>query len=268
MDINPISSIKVKGVTNTEPIMVSSVTYGRMGVLTIETDSNSSFAKSVIEKTLRKVFKKTTESYTKEELAFYESSEFKTLIIGGNGQSEKSINGLPAFISHITETTFDEYSYGGPISCKFVYANTLEEVQVPYTIKNTIKPLYVSIRKEKLHNIQSENGSFDYSNNVYMDFYRDRSKSISVFPSPSMNFYVEWFSSESKQSPFGYTSSKDDGIIIFRNENQKLNSFFLGTDYSVYQISGTMSGNLDSDYSIYRKDKAYSLVKSPFFISL
>ncbi|MBE5320113.1 thiol-activated cytolysin family protein [Pedobacter sp. MR2016-19] len=88
------------------PVYINSVTYGRFGFLMIETNSNSAATKTAFEKVVKKIFKKTTETFTFEEESIFNSSRLTVYLMGSNGgavtqliNNPGSYDGLSNFIS-------------------------------------------------------------------------------------------------------------------------------------------------------------------------
>ena len=127
-------------------VYINSITYGRLGILTLETNESVYVAQDRINKIFKTIFYSNSSSFSKDEQNFLNGCEFKIYLIGGNGStSVESFSGLDGFIRHIKKGTFNKNEPGTPIFCTFnhVRDNSPVSVNFKYSIKK--EPLYVEL---------------------------------------------------------------------------------------------------------------------------
>lgn len=175
-------------------VYINSISYGRLGILTLETNETAFDAKAKIESIFRTIFYNNSTTFTKEEQSFISGCDFKVYLIGGNGQTAvESFSGLNGFIQHIKKGSFSKDTPGTPIFCTFNYLkdNSPASINFRYSIKK--EPLYVELIQKPVTmlprgkdypgiRVEGDNG---YLNNLskirghgelYINFYRDKSK--------------------------------------------------------------------------------------------
>ena len=109
------------------PVYINSVTYGRFGLLVVETNNGGSQMKSAFEKVVKKIFKQTTESFTQEEKTLFTSCRVTIYILGstmGESAIQLLINpnpeGITSFLSD-NVGVFTSQDPGVPISFSAKY---------------------------------------------------------------------------------------------------------------------------------------------------
>ncbi|MGV0919168.1 thiol-activated cytolysin family protein [Empedobacter falsenii] len=170
-----------------EPVYVSSISYGRMGVLAIETDEYSEEASKIINTTFSKIFKSGNTTLTEEELKLINSADFKLLLLGGNANTAvQSFKGYEAFVQHISQGVFSKENPGIPIFCSYSYLNDNSPVKTKFKFDIKRPPLYVELvfENEKTEHINRNHSK--YSADVIIKYYSSRSK-MPVIASPYIN---------------------------------------------------------------------------------
>lgn len=192
LDINPLSNELIKGSDNSEPVYINSVTYGRLGVIVFETDDTYDFAQTCINKEFNRIFYKKEETLTERERAFFENTEFKILIIGGDSDyTVQTVNGYGHFLNMIHNSRFTETNFGVPISCTFAYANTHSMVETEFVNQLYIEPLYVQVEhKDKQQSISSVVQS--YTSKAYLNFFKNREKTKKAIPYTDIQFPISY----------------------------------------------------------------------------
>lgn len=266
MDLAKISSTPIKGSTVGEPLMVSSISYGRKGILTLETDYSSSKVNTVLEKVMKNILQKKKEKLEIEEEKIFSESVFKILIIGGDGRDlVQTFSGLDAFYQWMSNDNFTEYSYGVPIKATYNKANTLESKIFSFEVTTKIKPLFVHVRSKEYES-NTSGYNYDYRADIWLDFYEDREKTIPTSPSNYIEFYVDM--SEKKESIRGenvtthinkYETITHGPFLIPRN------SIYIGKAITKFS---DLSGPNSNNRKIENYSKSYSLKTSPFFIKI
>ncbi|ASZ09805.1 thiol-activated cytolysin family protein [Chitinophaga pendula] len=84
------------------PVYVSSVTYGRMGIIVIESNYSFNDVNSAFSKVTRKLFKSSSETLTTSEQQVIDNSEIQVFIVGGHGETEaQAISGYDSFVNYV-----------------------------------------------------------------------------------------------------------------------------------------------------------------------
>ncbi|WP_121966454.1 thiol-activated cytolysin family protein [Myroides sp. N17-2] len=266
MDLAKVSSTTIKGNTTNEPLMISSISYGRKGILTLETDYSSSKVNTVLEKVMKNILQKKREKLEIDEEKIFSESVFKILVIGGDGRDlVHTFSGLDAFYQWMANDTFTEYSYGVPIKATYNKVNTLESKIFNFEVTTKIRPLFVHIRVEEIRN-SSSGYNYDYSANIWLDFYEDREKSIKTTPSNYIEFFID--KSEKKESIRGEkvtTHINNSETITHGPFLIPTNSIYIGQAITKFSdLSGPNSTNRKSE----NHSRTYTLKSSPFFIKI
>ena len=165
-----------------QAVYVNSITYGRLGILTIETNEAVDSAQNKLNSTFKKIFSSGTSFMTATEKAFLDGCVYKVYLIGGNGStSVETFSGYDGFIQHIKKGIFTKDEPGAPIFCTFnhVKDNSPVSVKFKYNIKK--EPLYIEMKWKELDFPKSERNHGD----VIVYFYRNAAK-VPTIPSPNI----------------------------------------------------------------------------------
>ncbi|ASE62364.1 hemolysin [Chryseobacterium indologenes] len=134
-----------------EPVYVSSISYGRMGVLAIETNELAETARTTINETFSKLFVKGESYLTQEEKNFLNGADFNLYMIGGSGvTAAQSFKGYEAFVNHVSKGTFSKSQPGVPIFCTYSYLNDNSPVKTSFKFDIKNPPVYVKLVKENI----------------------------------------------------------------------------------------------------------------------
>ncbi len=139
----------IQGNINSEysPVYVSSLAYGRLGILTLETTMIEEEAERIFKNVVSGLIVNKNKQLTSEERKFFDEATMKVYLAGGDGESGvKVINGPEEFIAWITEGgTFSAQSWGQPIYASFSYLSDHSPFKVDYQIDIDADPLYVKL---------------------------------------------------------------------------------------------------------------------------
>ncbi|KXH84855.1 thiol-activated cytolysin family protein [Chryseobacterium kwangjuense] len=114
IDISAIPPDVFNGVS---PVYINSVTYGRFGLLVLESNNFSSQMKSVFEKVVKKILKRSTESYTQEEKSLFSDCRITIYLLGstmGNNVIQLLINPNPEGISDFISENVGTFTASDP----------------------------------------------------------------------------------------------------------------------------------------------------------
>lgn len=158
-------------------VYINSITYGRLGILTLETNEIVDVAKEKINKIFKTIISSSSTTFSKEEQSFLDGCEFKVYLIGGNGStSVQSFSGLNGFIQHIKKGTFSRNEPGTPIFCTFNHVKDNSPVSVNFRFNVKKEPLYVEMVYE--------------NKDLFLYFYKTQSK-IPTIAHPSIDFQIK-----------------------------------------------------------------------------
>lgn len=146
MDTPDIPYANISQALMDSAVYINSITYGRFGLLTLETNEEANYAKKMIQESFHTLFTKGSSYITNEERNFLNGCDFKVYLIGGNGATAvQSFYGFTGFVDHITKGQFSKDQPGVPIFCSFanVADNSLARIKFKYNIRRD--PLYVDI---------------------------------------------------------------------------------------------------------------------------
>lgn len=194
MDIPNGSLVKDNNFDNggVDPVYVSSISYGRMGILTVETDEKSEEAIRNMNTSFSKLFVKGNSYLTEEEKKFINSSRFQLYTVGGNGSTAvQSFQGYEAFIKHISQGSFTKDSPGIPIFCSYSNLKDNSPVKTRFKFDVKKKPLYAQIVYENINKDIKGNQRDGYIHSIHADvvlkFYESRTKKPTI-ASPYITF--------------------------------------------------------------------------------
>ena len=141
MDIPEKSFIEGSINAQYSPVYVSSIAYGRVGILTLETDEIYENAESIVKKAVNGFLYNKKEFLTVEEKGFFDEARMKVYVGGGNGDSGvKTLTGFDDFIKFISEGGhFSAETPGKPIFCSFAYCRII------HLIKLNLKLILIAI---------------------------------------------------------------------------------------------------------------------------
>jgi thiol-activated cytolysin len=167
-----------------EPVYVSSISYGRMGVLTIETNETASDAKRIINETFNKLFYNKSTNFTQEEKAFINGSDYNLYLIGGDGvTASQAFQGYEAFVNHVSQGSFSKSQPGVPIFCSYSYLKDNSPVKTKFIFDIKKPPLYVELKIENIKNIGGNTMDVyqtGRTGNLKLYFYKSRSKDKTI----------------------------------------------------------------------------------------
>jgi len=165
-----------------DAVYVSSITYGRLGILTLETNSSADYSKLVINNTFRKLFSSGNSTFTKEEQSFLDGCDFKLYLIGGNSTTAvQSFTGYSGFITHIKKGSFSSKEPGEPMFCTFSNFKDNSTVSTEFQFNIKKEPVYAEMKLIK-QGIKQTDG-------IYLYFYKNKSRTPTI-ANPSIKFNV------------------------------------------------------------------------------
>lgn len=130
---------------NESPVYVSSVKYGRIGILTMESKATKTEMEAFVKAALRAFGSSGSIDIRTEYKEFLDSTKFKVLVIGGNPEDAVAsvINGYEGFLSWIEESaSFSEENPGSPVAYSLRYLKDNTPAAVVLSGSYTVKECY------------------------------------------------------------------------------------------------------------------------------
>lgn len=206
-----------------EPVYVSSISYGRMGVLAIETNELTETARTTINESFNKLFVKGESYLTEDEKKFLNGADFNLYLIGGSGVTAvQSFKGYEAFVNHISKGTFSKSQPGVPIFCSYSYLKDNSPVKTTFKFDIKNPPVYVKLVKE---NITIGNSIRNRNVDLKLHFYSSRSQTNTI-AHPAIRFVINKVSKKAVKNsglngPWTYTTTNEP--IIVQNAGMNVN---------------------------------------------
>ena len=259
-----IASIPTNMIDST--VYINSITYGRLGILSLETNETAFSAQQKINSIFRTIFYNSSTTFTKEEDSFLDGCDFKVYLIGGDGKtSVESFSGLNGFIQHIKKGTFSRDIPGQPIFCTFNHVKDNSPASINFKFNVKKEPLYVELVQEpvtmlppKKHSagIRDELGYLDNLSKIrghgelFINFYRDRAK-VKTIADPRIVFKVIEKKIERRIPKSG--STKTTTSITEAEIQNAGHDTFVGVSwkYPIYGRGGSISYGYNSVISMY-----------------
>ncbi|MFX1705831.1 thiol-activated cytolysin family protein [Chitinophaga sp. CC14] len=118
------------------PVYVNTITYGRMGIIVIESNNMSEEVKLAYEKTIKKIFNRSTETLTEYEKTLVNTSKINVYLIGGSATPQaQAITGYDQFINYIAHSGgFSASDPGVPILFSMRYLSDNSPVKTTFQI--------------------------------------------------------------------------------------------------------------------------------------
>lgn len=220
-----------------EPVYISSVSYGRMGVLAIETNETASNAKRIINETFNKLFYNKSTNFTQEEKSFIDGSDYNLYLIGGDGKTaSQAFQGYEAFVNHVSQGTFSKSQPGVPIFCSYSYLKDNSPVKTKFIFDIKKPPLYVKLAQE---NIVSDLRNKNVDLKLY--FFSSRSNTNTIAP-PNISFVINKKSTVSirKGGPTSNIWEVTETIEPIILQNAGLNTNISIPNLPLYREAGQM----------------------------
>ncbi|WP_072921899.1 thiol-activated cytolysin family protein [Chryseobacterium sp. OV279] len=203
-----------------EPVYVNSISYGRMGVLTIETNELTETARTTINESFSKLFVKGESYLTQEEKNFLNGADFNLYLIGGSGvTAAQSFKGYEAFVNHISKGTFSKSQPGVPIFCTYSYLKDNSPVKTTFKFDIKNPPVYVKLVKENITSGRNRNVD------LKLYFYSSKSQTNTI-AHPSIRFVINKISKVGRKNSgmngaWTYTTTNEP--IILQNAGMNIN---------------------------------------------
>lgn len=273
-------SVDMNVINQQFPTYVSSVTYGRMGVMAIESDYNYEETNNAYNTAFKALFVKGSRSTTEYEKKVIGESTMKIYIIGADGNGAvQTVNGYDAFVQFVASSgKFSATEPGTPIYFSLSYLADHSVVKTRFRVNLETDPIYARVEYE---NLRQENPKYDvgYDINtradVYLRFYSDMTGTHPTIPPPFVKFQHQKLASYSNYDDDGsggansYNHETRDSAVV--NNSFKDTKILIGKDvylktYSYRQYSYTESGGI-VHYSTSTQDAAidYSLKNGNYY---
>lgn len=192
----------ISGLVKYSPVYVSSIAYGRMGIMTIETNESYLDAYSKVNEAFNTLFVK-KESYVSEAVrAMIANATVKVYLIGSNGEAGvMAVKGFDSFLKVITEGgEFNQNNFGAPLYSSFSYLSDHSPYRVNFKINVDSPPIYARVEFRNMRMTRGypggqyleENMSYDdaWTHEVYLAFYTDMGAKMRTIAPSYINFNI------------------------------------------------------------------------------
>ncbi|GHE49380.1 hypothetical protein GCM10017764_35550 [Sphingobacterium griseoflavum] len=241
---------------NTTPVYVKSVTYGRMGIMVIESSASS-------EKLYNAIYKQVgilrnligiDRNMTEEEKGIINNADIRVKYTGIGVDSDETIpvNGLAGFIEVMTaNSTYSKASPGVPIAFQLALLDDHSIKEAPFQIN--YGPFDWPFAKLELtnHTQTGENPRYKYAD-LHVKFYKDR---LGLAPYPNVPDFVPFVVEKAKKSTSyaNYVPTVNNSVEVaefFPNNTGA--SFFYGNVLLSYFVKYGSDANTSGDEISYR----------------
>ncbi|MCW3465277.1 thiol-activated cytolysin family protein [Chitinophaga nivalis] len=217
------------------PVYVSSITYGRMGIMAIESDSSYESTYAAYNTAFKALFVSGSSSLTTEQKQIIDHSDMRIYLVGTDGDgSVQTINGFNEFVKLATQgTKFSASQPGVPIYCSLSHVSDNSTVKTKFKIDVALQPVYARIEYD---NAQSKSESFDNPGSttfssgyrsyttaaVNIRFYSDPLATRPTFPPANVRFFYTTYTIRNGYSDQGYSpyvtwdNERYGGAIAFK----------------------------------------------------
>ena len=228
-------------------VYINSITYGRLGIMTLETNSTASYSKTILTDSYNTIMTKGGSYLTQEQRAFLEGCEFKVYLIYPNGSAGvETISGMDGFVNCIKKSVFSKDSPGGPLFCTFnnVKDNSPVKVRFKYNIRR--EPLYVEMKT-----LKESNGK----ENLTLFFYRNINK-VPTIANPRLSFKLR---TDTDNWHHILGNSHSTSYDYYQNSGQ--NTSLTIVSPVVFYRRVTERRGRDDSFEIYTSDQEFTLEK-------
>lgn len=213
----PVSCYDFMGIDEKpNALYLNSVTYGRMGLVIMETDYTATASYQNITKIVRKLFRKKTTSLTIEEQQFLERST--TIVYTADAHFPTTLD-LETFLSEFSDAgNFTKNNPGVPIFYSF--NNVKDNTRFGFDFQMTVSydPVYVRLEEKnaRTENYLNNENSFCRTGDIYVSFFRDPAGKYPIIAYPQINFGIKEEEFTEYFSPKHFTSTKSKNYY-FKN---------------------------------------------------
>ena len=221
-------------------VYVNSITYGRLGILTMETNYAVDSAVSYTNKIIKNVLFKNNVNFTKEEKNYINSCDFRLYLVGGDGsEAVKTFAGLDAFMEYVRKDTFTVESPGAPILCTFNKLSDGSPFNIKFAIKYERVPVYAELVAHSfgppanIYNLPSAVILGD----LYVYCYSNEDKVPAIAPS-DIRFKIRVVKKTRTTTPYSFESVENEYYVNNKQNTTKV--FWKGNvpSYLYYPVNG------------------------------
>lgn len=224
-------------------VYVNSISFGRLGIMSLETNATAEYSKETINRVFRKLFVSGSSTLTTEEQSFLNGCNFKVYLIGGNGQTGvETFTGYNGFIQHVKRGTFSQNEPGSPIFCTFNHVKDNSPMKVNFKFNIKKQPLYI----ELVHTPRPINEQDWHSNKVkgYGDlslkFYKNQAK-VPVIANPEIKIRIKKTTTDWAKRPKDKTDISTT-YYDFQNSGYQTSMLIFSRILTIFHSPARISG--------------------------
>lgn len=205
------------------PVYVSSIAYGRLGVLSMETDEDAEEAEKIVKSAFSGLLTNTDKKLTTEQASFFQNAIMKVYTVGGSGESGvQTISGPEEFVSWVTTgSTFSASNPGVPIYASFSYLTDNSPYKIQFQVDIDSDPVYARMEYRNKREEKPATQVTDTYSDVYLAFYTDPSCQIRTVAPRYIKFqYSEHYNYYYWHWRVNYKDKKDEpNVTTFTRHN-------------------------------------------------
>lgn len=166
-------------------VYINTISYGRMGILAMETDEDFSTAQRIIEKGLNVLFLQGNKSLSEHEQQIIDKASFRLYIIGGEGQNLIHVfDGYKDFLRYVSKSSFSPERPGVPILYTLNNARDDAHYRSRFRIRIKNNPIYVYLEQRPISAKEPHLVSY------YLSFFKSKNR-LKTFPPIGMSFVLD-----------------------------------------------------------------------------
>lgn len=223
-------------------VYINSITYGRLGVLTMETNYSAEKAVSYTRNIIKNVLFNKDVHFSREEENYLNSCNFRLFMIGGDGvEAVKTFAGLDAFMEYVRKDTFTVESPGVPILCTFNNLSDGSPFNIKFAIKYERAPVYAELVAHSFGPPANINNLPDavILGDLYVYCYSNVNKVPAIAPS-NIRFKIRVVKNTKTTFPYSFETVENEYYVNNKHNTTKI--FWKGNvpSYLYYPVNGDM----------------------------
>jgi len=224
-------------------VYLNSISYGRLGIMTLETNYSASYSYSYMKRIVKKLFSSSSTTLTEEEINFLDSCSLKIYYAGATSGQVVDILSPEDFIRSIHDVNLGNFcseSPGVPILCSFNNMKDDSRFGIDFEMTVSYDHVYAELKLMNLIYTPGEGDGYRVSGDIYIAFYRDKEKHP-IIASPEIPFRINTDKLTENYSP-RHNMTTSSNISIHRNTGKSTLSLWKRDAVLCYVSSRNNSG--------------------------
>lgn len=174
-------------------VYLNSISYGRLGIMTLETNYTASYSYSSMNRIVKKLFSSSSTTLTEEEINFLDACTLKIYYAGAESSEVVSILSAEDFIRSIHDGNLGNFSSdvpGVPVICSFNNMKDDTRFGIDFVMTVSFDHVYAELQlMNEMWNPTGEKGDYYVTGDIYIAFYRDRERHP-IIAHPDIKFRI------------------------------------------------------------------------------